>query len=394
MQITLPHVTFAFVKIPSITPAILNMLMVTTFAGAIASTVYTQQPSKMQNARIEDRVDIEDSLEEIFGFYSHKVKNYTPIHPSVITASSFVISASPFVIPAKAGIHLQKSFSYLSYLHESSLWILPQQGMTNGDAEITKADDSFFQRPANPQTPFDVGPPGEGTQALNSAQSYQESEELSAQGVELHGQIHHRTLLTSPETPDVVEVANPQVPSLLSTTQNNINTSNDSGAQAVSASPSQFMLPSWNTYQRESNNPLFVLWLMKAVSGNIGSVDAFQFRNALIKTLLSSEFQSFINQDWETENDNEIQNLRRDFFYAYIKAIDWSKTSFRRLYLIEESEDMHTVDLDAFTEAYEFPLRLEIHVYRMEDLSCDECRQRPRAYASRQAGVQPDNNGL
>lgn len=119
------------------------------------------------------------------------------------------------------------------------------------------------------------------------------------------------------------------------------------------------------------NNPLLKFWLMKLAPGGRVKAEEIPFRRALIETLLSDKFQPYINEFWEEQTvDAKIRRLRVDFNEAYLVAIDWAATRFKRLFLIKGSKDLHLVDEDAYVYAYNFPLKLGVRAYYDEDFPC------------------------
>ena len=122
------------------------------------------------------------------------------------------------------------------------------------------------------------------------------------------------------------------------------------------------------TYIFDSKNLQLSDWLMKLApeKKNIPQIE-IPFRMALIKTLLSPDFQTFIHIGWMDEDDDCLRTKRRDFFYRYIKNVNWSKTPFGRLFTTPE-EDFHQVEDDAFVYAYDLPRRLSVRVYNDEDI--------------------------
>lgn len=140
--------------------------------------------------------------------------------------------------------------------------------------------------------------------------------------------------------------------------------------------------PAWFTYKRRLESPLLKLWLMKLAPGSSVKPKEIPFRRALIETLLSEEFQPHIGPNWEPpigpgwepsgeevdgNDDEDIKARRRNFHDTYLKKVDWAATRFKRLFLIDGSEDFHQVNEEAYLKAYNFPLKLGVRVYRDED---------------------------
>jgi hypothetical protein len=126
-------------------------------------------------------------------------------------------------------------------------------------------------------------------------------------------------------------------------------------------------LQPWNTYIVSSNNPLLRFWLMKLAPESNIDPEEIPFRKALVETLLSPEFQSYVTLDWEEEDvDDQLRHRRANFCTTYMEKLDWSATRFERLFHTE-SRDWHQVNEDAYVFAYNFPLRLGVHAYRDED---------------------------
>ncbi len=157
-------------------------------------------------------------------------------------------------------------------------------------------------------------------------------------------------------------------------------------------SSTAFKLKPWHTYKKTSNNPLFIFWLMKVAPESPVPEEEIPFRKAFVKTMLSPEFQPFINGSWEGEDEEDeegqedadasdikkkrtafYKKKRADFFYAYMKNVKWPKTPFGFLFPPEvEVEDWHHVKEDTFLAGYEFPLRFRgVHPYKDEDF-CSE----------------------
>lgn len=144
-----------------------------------------------------------------------------------------------------------------------------------------------------------------------------------------------------------------------------------------SSTRSQDSLLSWKTYMPRVKFPSFLLELcLRILAPGCVDQEEIPFRRALIDTLLSDKFQPHIyslwTEDdlWAQDNDDKIKGLRRKFFFTYLHAVDWSQTRFERLYKKDAIPDIHTIEEDAFSYAYDFPLKLGIRVYRDEDFPC------------------------
>jgi hypothetical protein len=140
----------------------------------------------------------------------------------------------------------------------------------------------------------------------------------------------------------------------------------------------EILLKPWHTYNVTSLDNQLRVWLMKIAPGGPISQEELPFRCALLKTLLSNEFQPFVNQWWmdEDEDDDDEKEqkreIRRKFFYAYMENVEWERTQFKRLFIVPGSKDFHQVDEDAFDYAYEFPDSIGVNVYRCSDIDCQE----------------------
>ncbi len=128
--------------------------------------------------------------------------------------------------------------------------------------------------------------------------------------------------------------------------------------------PKKNILPPWNKYPVEVKDPQFKFFLMRVAPGAIPPAEK-PYREALINTLLL--FQHQINVGWVDEDTPEMQTLRRDFFYTYLKNINWEATRFKRFFLTPE-EDFHLINVEAFIYAYDFPETIGIQtLYRTPD---------------------------
>ncbi|MBA3814504.1 MAG: hypothetical protein H0X26_08495 [Alphaproteobacteria bacterium] len=130
-------------------------------------------------------------------------------------------------------------------------------------------------------------------------------------------------------------------------------------------------LPSWHTYKINSKSALLRFWLMKLAPGSQIIPKEIPFRKALVETLLSPKYQSWITDSWDPaedaeDDDMEMKQRRADFSMDYMRAVDWPKTPYKWLFLTEE-EDFHQVNEPAYIYAYEFPLKRGIRAYKDED---------------------------
>lgn len=123
------------------------------------------------------------------------------------------------------------------------------------------------------------------------------------------------------------------------------------------SSPSSKSLKPWNEYQElVSNDPFLKLWLMKLAPGVRTSIDEEEipFRQALIETLLSPEFQPYITSTWE--DDEEMRPRRIALHDAYMKKL--YKGVYKNQVPLEwllHTPDLHSNKGAAYWYAYDFP---------------------------------------
>lgn len=108
-------------------------------------------------------------------------------------------------------------------------------------------------------------------------------------------------------------------------------------------------------------------WIMRLYGWGRKYMEDTPYCVALLETALAGQFQPHINLSWEEDDDNDLSKRRNDLFYAYLHAIDWSKTSFEQLYPEGAKKVIHNAKDDALLYAYEFPLKLNVRAYKDED---------------------------